>query len=49
MNSASSRNLTGKEGATYIVDEVFAYNSARLKEACQLFATACSIRMSPLA
>jgi deoxyhypusine synthase len=33
------RNLTGKEKLTYIVDEVFlAYNSARLKEACQLFA-----------
>ena len=38
--SASSRkNLTGKEKLTYMVDEVFlAYNSARLKEACQLFA-----------
>src|SRR5207244_13636501 len=33
------RNLTGKEKLTYVVDEVFlAYNSARLKEACQLFA-----------
>lgn len=33
------RNLTGKEKLTYIVDEVFlAYNSARLREACQLFA-----------
>ena len=33
------KNLTGKEKLTYIVDEVFlAYNSARLKEACQLFA-----------
>src|ERR1051326_8826012 len=33
------RNLTGKEQLTYIIDEVFlAYNSARLKEACQLFA-----------
>src|SRR6267142_2644608 len=33
------RNLTGKEKLTYIVDEAFlAYNSARLKEACQLFA-----------
>src|SRR5204862_6461107 len=33
------RNLTGKEKLTYIIDEVFlAYNSARLKEACQLFA-----------
>ena len=32
------RNLTGKEKLTYIVDEVFlAYNSARLKEGCQLF------------
>src|SRR5881296_131810 len=33
------KNLTGKEKLTYIVDEVFlAYNSARLKEASQLFA-----------
>ncbi|HTX22209.1 MAG TPA: deoxyhypusine synthase [Candidatus Aquilonibacter sp.] len=33
------KNLTGKEKLTYIIDEVFlAYNSARLKEACQLFA-----------
>src|SRR5215510_13406325 len=33
------RNLTGKETLTFLVDEVFlAYNSARLKEACQLFA-----------
>src|SRR5215831_16567740 len=33
------RNLTGKEKLSYIIDEVFlAYNSARLKEACQLFA-----------
>src|SRR6267143_6266040 len=33
------RNLTGKEKLSYVVDEVFlAYNSARLKEACQLFA-----------
>src|SRR5256714_3468657 len=33
------RNLTGKETLAYVVDEVFlAYNSARLKEACQLFA-----------
>src|SRR2546427_5421138 len=33
------RNLTGKEKVTYMVDEVFlAYNSGRLKEACQLFA-----------
>jgi deoxyhypusine synthase len=32
------RNLTGKEKLTHIVDEVFlAYNSARLKEGCQLF------------
>src|SRR5688572_8341002 len=32
------KNLTGKEKLTYIVDEIFlAYNSARLKEACQLF------------
>jgi deoxyhypusine synthase len=32
------KNLTGKEKLTYIIDEVFlAYNSARLKEACQLF------------
>lgn len=32
------RNLTGREKLTYIVDEVFlAYNSARLREACQLF------------
>jgi deoxyhypusine synthase len=33
------KNLTGREKLTYIIDEVFlAYNSARLKEACQLFA-----------
>src|SRR6185369_13534689 len=33
------KNLTGKESKSYIVDEVFlAYNSARLKEACQLYA-----------
>src|SRR5258707_1799561 len=33
------KNLTGKETLAYIIDEVFlAYNSARLKEACQLFA-----------
>jgi deoxyhypusine synthase len=33
------RNLNGKEKLSYIIDEVFlAYNSARLKEACQLFA-----------
>jgi len=32
------RNLTGREKLTYLVDEVFlAYNSARLKEGCQLF------------
>jgi deoxyhypusine synthase len=32
------KNLTGKESVEYLVDEVFlAYNSARLKEACQLF------------
>ena len=33
------KNITGKEKLGYLVDEVFlAYNSARLKEACQLFA-----------
>ena len=33
------KNLTGRENLSYLVDEVFlAYNSARLKEACQLFA-----------
>src|SRR5438876_6837493 len=33
------RNLTGKEKLPDLVDEVFlAYNSARLKEGCQLFA-----------
>src|SRR5215469_7202967 len=33
------RNLNGRENLAYIIDEVFlAYNSARLKEACQLFA-----------
>jgi deoxyhypusine synthase len=33
------KNLTGKEKLEHLVDEVFlAYNSARLKEACQLFA-----------
>jgi deoxyhypusine synthase len=33
------RNLTGKEKLVSLVDEVFlAYNSARLKEGCQLFA-----------
>jgi len=32
------KNLTGREKLTYMVDEVFlAYNSARLREACQLF------------
>src|SRR5262245_56514585 len=32
------RNLTGKESLSYMVDEVFlAYNSARLRESCQLF------------
>ncbi|HSW48537.1 MAG TPA: deoxyhypusine synthase [Bryobacteraceae bacterium] len=32
------RNLTGKESLTRIVDDTFlAYNSARLKEGCQLF------------
>src|SRR5437867_1816879 len=33
------RNLTGREPLTHIIDELFlAYNSARVKEACQLFA-----------
>ncbi len=33
------RNLTGKEKLAWMIDEVFlAYNSARLREACQLFA-----------
>src|ERR1700760_4163123 len=33
------KNLTGKEKLSFIVDEAFlAYNSARLKEASQLFA-----------
>src|SRR6266404_5024727 len=33
------KNLTGRETLSYVVDEVFlAYNSARLKEACQLYA-----------
>ena len=33
------KNLNGREKITYLVDEVFlAYNSARLREACQLFA-----------
>ena len=32
------KNLNGKEKLSYLVDEAFlAYNSARLKEACQLF------------
>lgn len=32
------KNLTGKESVEYLVDEIFlAYNSARLKEGCQLF------------
>ncbi len=32
------KNLSGKETLPYVIDEVFlAYNSARLKEACQLF------------
>ncbi len=34
------KNITGKETLEYLVDEVFlAYNSARLREACQLFAS----------
>ena len=34
------KNITGKEKLSYLVDEVFlAYNSARLKEASQLFAS----------
>jgi deoxyhypusine synthase len=33
------KNITGKESASFLIDEVFlAYNSARLKEVCQLFA-----------
>jgi len=33
------KNITGRESASFLIDEVFlAYNSARLKEACQLFA-----------
>src|SRR6266849_11136001 len=33
------KNITGKEKLSFLVDETFlAYNSARLKEACQLFA-----------
>jgi len=32
------KNITGKEKLSYLMDEVFlAYNSARLREACQLF------------
>jgi len=32
------RNITGEEKLNYMVDEIFlAYNSARLREACQLF------------
>src|SRR5258705_13335870 len=32
------KNITGKEKLGFLVDEAFlAYNSARLKEACQLF------------
>src|SRR6267142_1530137 len=32
------KNLTGREKLSYLVDETFlAYNSARLKEACQLW------------
>ncbi len=34
------RNLNGRENLAWMIDEVFlAYNSARLREACQLFAT----------
>src|SRR5512140_1637165 len=34
------KNITGKEKLDFLIDEVFlAYNSARLKEACHLFAT----------
>jgi deoxyhypusine synthase len=34
------KNINGKEKLSYLIDEVFlAYNSARLREACQLFAT----------
>src|SRR4030095_2368196 len=33
------KNITGKEKLSYLIDEVFlAYNSARLREACRLFA-----------
>jgi deoxyhypusine synthase len=33
------RNITGREKLTYLIDETFlAYNGARLKEGCQLFA-----------
>jgi len=36
------KNLTGKEKLSFIVDEAFlAYNSARLKEACQLLRIEC--------
>ena len=39
------KNLTGKEALPQVVDEVFlAYNSARLKEGCQLFADSCVVR-----
>ena len=32
------KNLTGKEKLTSVIDDTFlAYNSARLKEGCQLF------------
>jgi len=34
------KNITGKEKLSFLVDETFlAYNSARLREACQLFST----------
>jgi len=33
------KNITGREKLSYLIDETFlAYNSARLKEGCQLFA-----------
>ncbi|HLX71400.1 MAG TPA: hypothetical protein VKV04_17375, partial [Verrucomicrobiae bacterium] len=33
------KNINGREKLSFIIDECFlAYNSARLKEACQLFA-----------
>ena len=39
------KNLTGKEKLADLVDEAFlAYNSARLKEGCQLFTRKCSHR-----